>query len=111
MVKGDEIVDSLCEEWMALFGKHEVIGHSNGDRLWEDDGVDEQRVERTYAPNIEVEIDATVVVENKVADGVCSLDGVRVVIEGVEEPRIVLGNEVARLFVCPEHVLTGSGGE
>lgn len=57
---------------------------------------------------VEINISSTVVGEYKVPNRVCALDGVVVAIEGVQEPRVLGGNEVARLFVCPE---LGSGLE
>lgn len=51
---------------------------------------------------VEINISSTVVGEHKVPNRVCALDGVVVAIEGVQEPRVLGGNELARLFVCPE---------
>lgn len=44
---------------------------------------------------IEVDVDAAEVGENEVADGVRALDGLGVVVEGVQEPGVFGGYELA----------------
>lgn len=67
---------------------------------------------------VEINVDAAVVVQDKVANGIGALDGVGVGVEGLEEPQVssmgqqwkshllaanvLLGDEVARLFVGPQ---------
>lgn len=44
---------------------------------------------------VEIEIDATVMRQDEVADGVCALDRLGVVVKGVEEPGILGCNQLA----------------
>lgn len=39
MIEGDEVVNGLRKEGVSLFGKYEVVGHTDGDGLWQNDGV------------------------------------------------------------------------
>ena len=41
-------------------------------------------------------------VQHEVSDRVGALDGVRVAVEGLEEPRVLVGNELAGLLIGPE---------
>jgi hypothetical protein len=43
-----------------------------------------ERVSCTYV--VQVNVDSTKVVQNKVSDGISALNGVRVAVEGLEEP-------------------------
>lgn len=54
-----------------------------------------------YTYIVEVDVGAAVVGEDEVADGVGALDGVAVVLEGVEEPGILRGDEVFRALIRP----------
>lgn len=102
VVERDEVVDRLRHERVALCAEHEVVADADGDRLGEDDGVLEERVEWAVAAYVEVEVDAAVVVQHEVADGVGALDVVLVAVEGGEEPGVFVGDERARGLVCPE---------
>jgi hypothetical protein len=51
---------------------------------------------------IQVNISATVVRQDKVANRVCALDGVLVAVKRVQEPGVLGGDKVARLFVSPQ---------
>ena len=86
---------------MFFFGKHEVIGDTNGDGAREDDRKDEERIHTTNTSNVEVHIDTAIMMKDKIADGVRPLDGIGVRIKGVEKPMIMLRNELARACVCP----------
>lgn len=44
---------------------------------------------------VQIEIDATEMGEDKVSDRICPLDGLRVVVKGIEEPRILGCNQLA----------------
>ena len=98
-------MDRLGHEWMVLLGKHEVVGYANWDRPGKDDGEGEQRVDWALAANVNVHVDTTIMVEDEVADGVGTLDGVLVRVKGIEEPGVLGRDELARAGVCPEHVL------
>lgn len=91
---------------MALLCKHQVVGHTNGDGLWEEHRVREEGIDRSKTTNVQVDINAPVVIEDKVANGVCTLNWVAVVVKCIEEPRIVFSNKFARDSVCPEHIST-----
>jgi len=59
-------------------------------------------VEGPRGLDVEIEVDAAVVCEDEVAEGVDALDGVRVGRVGREEPGVFGGYEVKGAFVCPE---------
>lgn len=64
------------------------------------------------AKGIHVEIYAAVVIENKIAEGICALDWKSVVIPAVQKPGVVRCDKVANQFVSPQlkmisHVQTG----
>lgn len=40
--------------------------------------------------------------EDEVPDGVCALDVVWVVVEGLQEPGVLCCDEVSRFLICPE---------
>ena len=79
---------------MALFSKHDVVGYAYWDGLWKDDGVYEEGIKRTTATDIEIEIHASVVMQDEVADCVCSLNWIIVSVERIQEPRIMMSDEV-----------------
>jgi len=105
VIESDEVVDRLGHERVPLFREHEVIGNANGYGLGEDNWEDEERVEGAEASDVQIDVHAAVVVKNEISNGVGSLDRVGVSVEGVQEPGIVLSNEISRTRVCPEHVL------
>lgn len=51
------------------------------------------RKKRTYI--VEVDIDATVMREYEVSDGICPLYRLGVIVESVQEPRVFSSNELA----------------
>jgi hypothetical protein len=51
---------------------------------------------------VEINVDSAKVVQDKVADRVGALDGVGVAVERLEEPGVLVGDELARLLVGPE---------
>ena len=51
---------------------------------------------------IKINVGTTVVGKHEVPNGVGALDGIVVSIEGVQEPWVLGGNELARFFVGPE---------
>lgn len=104
MIKGTEVVNGLRQEGVTFFGEDKVIGNTDRDSFWENDGVYQEWVERAQTTNVKVEVDTSVMVQNKVTNGVGALDDVFVVVEGVKKPRVVLGDEFARIGICPQHV-------
>ena len=105
VIESDEVVDSLRHKRMPLLGKHEVIGNADRYRFGEDDGVCEEGVEGSKATNVQIDVHAAIVVEDEIPNGVGSLDGVGVSVEGVQEPGVMLGNEHPGTRVRPEHIL------
>lgn len=101
MIKGNEVVNGLCQEGMALFCEDEVVGNADRDGLGENDGVHQERVQRPQAANVKVEIDTSIMVENEVTNRVGTLDYVVVVVEGIKKPRVMLSDELARASICP----------
>jgi len=92
---------------VGLFGEHEVVGNSDRDSFWKNGGVYKKRVHGTPTADVEIHVNAAIMIEDEVADSVSTLDGITVVVEGVYEPWIVCSNKFARAGIGPEHVLAG----
>lgn len=67
MIEGDEVVDGELHEGVFGAAEDQVIGYTNGNGMWEDDIEVEQGVQRPLAADVQIQIDAAVVVENKVS--------------------------------------------
>lgn len=104
VVEGDEVVDGLLHERMALLGKHEVIGNANGDCFGKYDGELEQGIHRAQTADVEVHVDSSITVEHEVANSVRALNWILIVVECFEKPGIVLCEERPGGVVCPKHV-------
>ena len=101
MVKGNQVVNSLSHERVFLFRKHEIVRDADGYGAREDDGKYEEGIQATKATNVEVQINAAVMVKDKEADSIRPLDCIGVGVERVEEPTVILCNELAGTGVCP----------
>ena len=101
MVKGNQVVYSLSHERVFFFRKHEVIGDPHGYSARKNDGKVKEWIQTTQAANVEVDVDAAIVMEDKVADSIRPLDSIRVGIKSVEEPTVVLCNKFTRTSVSP----------
>ena len=99
-----EALDHAEEERVLGHGAHDVVGDSRRDGAADPGAVGEEGVETSLAPVVEVEIDAAVVGEDEVADGVGALDRVRVGDEGFEEPGIFFLDEGVALLIRPQNV-------
>jgi hypothetical protein len=64
-------------------------------------GFNQVQGDGRVAPGVGVEVDAAVVVEDEVANGVGALNGEGVVVPRVYEPGILGGDEVAGLLIGP----------
>lgn len=51
---------------------------------------------------VQINVGATVVRQDKIPDRVRALNWVLVAIEGIQEPRVLGGDEFTRLFIRPE---------
>jgi hypothetical protein len=91
-------------ERMARRRPQRVVADARGRRAARPGGVLEEGVEGARGLDVEVEVDAAVVGEDEVAEGVDALDGVGVGGVGGEEPGVFGGDEVEGGFVCPELV-------
>jgi len=101
MVKGYQVVYGLSHEWVLFFREHEIVRDADGYGARQDDRKDEKGIQSTKAANVEVHVDATIMMKDKVANGIRPLDTIRVRIECVEEPTIILCNELAGTGICP----------
>jgi len=125
---GDERVGHEDEEGVVGAGADDVVGQGAMATVDDEGGVREEGVERSGAalevdrramvrrggrqgPGeereegtdiVKVEVDAAVVAQQEVAEGIDALDRVWVRRVGGQEPGIVLGEEVARLGLGPE---------
>jgi hypothetical protein len=70
----------------------------------------EQGIKSVETANVEVEVYAAEMIEDEVANGVGALDGPLVAVKGVEEPWVMLLDEVTRRLVRPEDVLAARRG-
>lgn len=71
---------------MALRAEHEVVADAYGVGLGEDDLEFEERIGRSDTAHVEVHVNATIAMENEVADGISALDVVFVAVVSGEEP-------------------------
>lgn len=69
-------------------GAHGIVGYACWDGTADPSGIRKERCKRTLAAIIKINVDSTIVREDKVADGVGALNGVRVTIKGLEKPWI-----------------------
>ena len=97
-------MDQSLEKRVVRHAGHHVVAHAQRVCLGEDRIVYQQRCEILCAADVEIEIDATVVVEDEVAHGVGALDGVGVAVVCVEEPGVELGEEVVSRLIAPERI-------
>lgn len=105
MLVAGQGVDNLDEEWVSCDGTHHVVGDTCGDCLSDKGRHSQKRVQLTLTPVVQVDVDTTIVQESKVADGVGSLDGVRIRVPGGDEPRVLFSYELTGHFVGPQDVL------
>jgi hypothetical protein len=67
----------------------------------ENDRKDKKGIQTTQAANVEVHVDAAIMMEDKVANGIRPLDPIWVRIKRVEEPTVVLGNKLSGTSISP----------
>ena len=65
-------------------------------------GGGRSKKEKRGAYIVEIDVDTTIVGEDEVANCVCALDGLRIIVECAQEPRIFGSNELSRLVIRPE---------
>lgn len=103
---------------MAGNGAHDIVGDTGGDGAADPGGVGEERVETAVASLesvscahvwfagsthiVQINVNTAEVVQHEVSDCVGALDRVRVAVEGLQEPRVLVGNELAGLLIGPE---------
>lgn len=97
-----EALDHALEEGVVRNGAHGVVADARGERASEPGRVLEHHVQTPCATIVEIEVDAAVVVEDEVADGIGALDGEGVRVEGVEEPGVFRADELAGEVIRPE---------
>lgn len=101
-VVGLQRLDHAEEERVLRDGAHGIVADASGDREPDPRRVAEEGVESTVAAVVQVHVGAAVVGKDEVADGIGALDREGVVVEGLEEPWILRGDELARLGISPE---------
>ena len=89
------------EERMLRDRSHGVVRDASRRSAPDPRWVSEKRVETTVAAIVQVDIRSPVMRQHKVADRVGALNGVFIVVKGVQKPRVFLGDEVARFLVRP----------
>ena len=88
VVESHQVVDDRVDKRSSRFASHHVVTNANGLRGRQDDRVPKERVDRLAAANVEVKINTAILVQNEIADSVCSLDVVRIALECWEELQI-----------------------
>lgn len=87
---------------MVRDSAHCIVRYSSGDGATDPGWVGKERVEATFAAVVKINVNPSVVREDEIADRVCALDGVWVIVESLEKPGVSLHDESAGLFICPE---------
>lgn len=90
-----QIVNDTQEEWVTRDRAHCIVGDTGRQSAAHPGGVREQRVQTTIAAIIQVEINTTIVGEDKVTDRVGTLNGIFVVVKRFEEPGVLGSDELA----------------
>ena len=99
-----ELLNNAHEERVVRHGAHCVVGDTGGHSLAHPGRVRKQRFEFAVAAIVKIDVYTAIVVEDEVADGVGSLDGVGVVLEGLVEPLVFVLDELQTGFVGPQLV-------
>jgi hypothetical protein len=76
MIEIDKIMDGLLKQWVVFLCKHKVVRYTNGNSFRKNDGVYEERIHWTKASNIQIDINTSKIMENKVPNGVGTLYGI-----------------------------------
>lgn len=104
----EELGDGGQQNRVASRRDHQVVGDTGGSGRLEDGvvglAISFELLERNrvVAEGVHVEIDASIVVEDKVANGIGALDGERVFVPSIQEPRVFGLDEVAGGLVGPQ---------
>ncbi len=81
---------------------HGIVADSRRSRDTKPSGIGKERVKSSVAAVVEIDVYPPIVRQNKVSNGIGSLDGKRVAIEGLEEPWVFGSNKLARAGIGPE---------
>mmetsp|Transcript_23751 Transcript_23751/g.75718 ORF Transcript_23751/g.75718 Transcript_23751/m.75718 type:complete len:340 (-) Transcript_23751:96-1115(-) len=114
-VLGDKDFEGVVPEWVVPWRAHETVLHQFVVQVWRLDET--YAVLRQVAPKVaerfvvQVGVQAAVVVHDEVARRVGALDVKLVPVVVAQEPAVVLLDELALGFVCPEDVLELGLGE
>lgn len=102
-----QLRDGRLEDGVARRGDEQVVGDARRRGRLEDSvvrravGLDLVEGDGPVAPGVGVEVDAAIVVEDEVSDGIGALNGERVVVPRIDEPGVLSLDEVACLFIGP----------
>lgn len=99
-----ERVDGLEEEWVAGNSAHDIVGDTGRVCATDPSWIREKRVKTTIATIVEIDVNATKVVQDEVSYSIGTLDGIRVAVESLEKPWVFSGDELTRLLVGPKLV-------
>lgn len=100
-----QLDDGLEEERVLRNGAHDVVRDPSGVCFAHKAVELQERVQISVAPVVQVDVDPTVVGQDKVTDRVCAFDVVRIRVVRLQEPRIVVADEISGHLVRPEDVL------
>jgi hypothetical protein len=81
---------------------HGIIRDARGDSAANPSWIGEERVKGTVATIVEINVDTAIVCQDKVADGIGTLDGIGIRVKGLQEPGIFGSNEFPGEVIGPE---------
>lgn len=82
MIKRDQVANCLLHKRVGFLSEHKVIRNSHRDSLGKDDGVYEKGIEWSQTTHVKVKIYSAIVVKDKVANGIGTLDRICVGVKG-----------------------------
>jgi len=100
-----EILNHLQEERMFRFGHQEIVGKPEGFRFRDDGRMRQEKIAIAFTDNIQIGIDSTVFIKDKIPGCINPLNSVGVTPVCIRKPWIPLRNETFQVGVGPEHVL------
>jgi hypothetical protein len=95
-------VDHSEEEWMLRNRAHGIVADARGDGEADPGWVAEEGIKAAVAAVVQIHVGPSKVREDKVAYGISALNWEWVAVEGVEEPGVFGGDELAGFHVGPE---------
>lgn len=100
-----QLVNYALEERVMRQSTHSIIADSRRHRLPYKRGIFQERLQIPIASIVQINVYATIVVQHKVPNRIRSLNGVRIVLEGLQELGVLRSDELHRHSIRPQLVL------